>query len=232
VVSSVSRPLIGISTYVERARWGVWDTGAVLLPRSYVDCVVKAGGIPVLLPSVGRDSSILSAMDGLVIAGGADVEPARYGHELQEKTVTRPDRDTFEFALVQDAVDRGLPVLGVCRGLQVLNVAFGGTLTQHLPEVVGHGEHQPAPAVYGHNRIVLAEESRAGRILGREAKGQCYHHQAVARLGADLRAVGWAADGTVEAVELPGGQFVLGVQWHPEQDIEDVRLFSALVAAA
>jgi gamma-glutamyl-gamma-aminobutyrate hydrolase PuuD len=105
-------------------------------------------------------------------------------------------------------------------------------LTQHLPEVVGHGEHQPAPSVYGRNRIVLAEASRAARILGGEAKGQCHHHQAVARLGADLRPVGWAADGTVEAVELPGERFVLGVQWHPEQDTEDVRLFSALMEAA
>jgi gamma-glutamyl-gamma-aminobutyrate hydrolase PuuD len=231
VVSNGSKPVIGISTYVENARWGVWDTSAVLLPRSYVDALVKAGGVPVLLPSVGNDTSALSAVDAIVIAGGADVEPVRYGHDPHETTVSRPERDEFEFALVRDAADRGLPVLGVCRGMQVLNVAYGGTLTQHLPEAVGHHEHQPSPRVYGHNRITLADGSRAAEILGAEAKGQCYHHQAVDALGTGLRATGWAADGTVEAVEAPGARFVLGVQWHPEQDTEDVRLFAALVEA-
>lgn len=230
MVSSGSK-IIGISTYVEHARWGVWDTQAALLPRSYVDSVSKAGGVPILLPSVGDDTSALSAVDAVVIAGGADVDPGRYGHDAHETTVSRPERDEFEFALVRDAVERGLPVLGVCRGMQVLNVAFGGTLTQHLPEIVGHREHQPSPAVYGHNRITLAEGSRAAGILGTEAKGHCYHHQAVDALGAELRPVGWAADGTVEAVEVPGERFVLGVQWHPEQDTEDVRLFAALVEA-
>jgi gamma-glutamyl-gamma-aminobutyrate hydrolase PuuD len=217
---------------VERARWGVWDTPTALLPRSYVDCVVKAGGVPVLLPSVGDDTSALSAVDGVMLAGGADVDPARYGQDVHEKTVTRPERDGFEFALVRDALDRGLPVLGVCRGMQVLNVALGGTLTQHLPESVGHGDHQPAPAVYGHNRATFAESSRTAAIFGAETKVQCYHHQSVAELGAGLKAVGWASDGTVEAIEAPGEEFVLGVQWHPEQDIEDVRLFTALVTAA
>lgn len=232
MASNGSKPLIGISTYVETARWGVWDTPAALLPRSYVDSVVKAGGVPVLLPSVGDDTSALSAVDAVVIAGGADVDPGRYGHDAHETTASRPERDEFEFALVRDAAARGLPVLGVCRGMQVLNVAFGGTLAQHLPEVVGHHEHQPSPAVYGHNRITLAEGSRVAGILGTEGKGLCYHHQAVDALGADLRPVGWAADGTVEAVEVPGERFVLGVQWHPEQDTEDVRLFAALVEEA
>ncbi|NKQ54155.1 gamma-glutamyl-gamma-aminobutyrate hydrolase family protein [Amycolatopsis sp. K13G38] len=232
MASNGSKPVIGISTYVEPARWGVWDTSAALLPRSYVDCVVKAGGVPVLLPSVGRDTSALSAVDGLVIAGGADVDPARYGQQAHETTVSRPERDGFEFALIRDALDRGLAVLGVCRGMQVLNVALGGTLTQHLPEAAGHTGHQPAPAVYGHNRITLAEGSRAARILGTEAKGQCYHHQSVGEPAPGLKAVGWAADGTIEAVEMPGEAFVLGVQWHPEQDDTDVRLFAALVEVA
>jgi putative glutamine amidotransferase len=232
VASSASKPLIGISTYVERARWGVWDVDAALLPRSYVDCVVAAGGVPVLLPSAGEEIAALSAVDGLVIAGGADVDPARYEQAPHEKTISRPERDAFEFALLRASVRRELPVLGVCRGMQVLNVALGGSLVQHLPETVGHGEHQPAPATYGHNRVTLAEGSRAASILGSEAKCQCYHHQAVDRLGDGLTAVGWAADGTVEAVELPGAQFVLGVQWHPEQDGQDLRLFTALVEAA
>ncbi|TNC21173.1 gamma-glutamyl-gamma-aminobutyrate hydrolase family protein [Amycolatopsis alkalitolerans] len=231
MASNGSRPLVGISTYVENARWGVWDTAAALLHRSYVDSVVRAGGVPVLLPSVGEDVSALSAVDALVIAGGADVGPERYGRAPHAKTVTRPERDGFEFALVRGAAERGLPVLGVCRGMQVLTVVHGGTLTQHLPEVVGHHEHQPSPAVYGHNRFTLAHGSRAAEILGAEAKGQCYHHQSVDAPGPDLTAVGWASDGTVEAVELPGERFVLGVQWHPEQDLEDVRLFAALVAA-
>ncbi|HVV12842.1 gamma-glutamyl-gamma-aminobutyrate hydrolase family protein [Amycolatopsis sp.] len=229
MVSNGSRPLIGLSTYVEQARWGVWDTPAALLPMSYVDSVVRAGGVPVLLPSVGEDVSALSAVDALVLTGGADVDAARYGAAAHEKTVSRPERDGFEFALAREALRRSMPVLGVCRGMQVLNVALGGTLTQHLPETVGHAEHQPARAVYGHNRVTLA--GRAAEILGSEAKAQCYHHQSVARLGAGLRAVGWAADGTVEAVELAGERFVLGVQWHPEQDTDDVRLFAALVEA-
>lgn len=224
--------VIGISTYVEEARWGVWETPAALLPRSYVDCVARAGGVPVLLPSVGDDTSALSAVDALVIAGGADVGPERYGQDAHEKTVARPERDEFEFALVRDAMARELPVLGVCRGMQVLNVACGGTLTQHLPEVAGHAEHQPAPAVYGPQRVTFAPGSRVAEILGAEAKVQCYHHQAVDRVGTGLTPVAWAADGTVEAVEAPGERFLLGVQWHPEQTIEDVRLFAALVAAA
>lgn len=232
MVSRGSKPVIGLSTYVERARWGVWDVPAALLPESYVDSVRGAGGIPVLLPSTGDDTSALAAVDALVLTGGADIEPRRYGQAPDERSVSRPGRDEFEFALVRDAVERGLPVLGVCRGMQVLNVAFGGTLVQHLPERVGHDDHQPAPAVYGPNRITLSEGSRAATILGAEAKVQCYHHQAVDQLGQGLVATGHAQDGTVEALELPGERFVLGVQWHPEQDAEtDVRLFEALVEA-
>ncbi|WP_027947268.1 gamma-glutamyl-gamma-aminobutyrate hydrolase family protein [Amycolatopsis taiwanensis] len=223
--------MVGISTYVETARWGVWDTGAALLPRSYVDCVVAAGGVPVLLPSVGEDTSALSGVDALVLAGGADVEPARYADAAHEETVSRPERDGFEFALLDAALAGGLPVLGVCRGMQVLNVALGGTLTQHLPDDL-RAVHQPAPATYGPNRVTVAEGSRMAGILGGEAKTWCYHHQAVDRLGAGLIPVAWAPDDVVEAVELPGEPFVLGVQWHPEQDPGDVRLFAALVAAA
>ncbi|KAA9165768.1 gamma-glutamyl-gamma-aminobutyrate hydrolase family protein [Amycolatopsis acidicola] len=229
MASNGSRPLIGLSTYVEQAAWGVWDTPAALLPRSYVDGVVKAGGVPVLLPSVGEDVSALSAVDALVLTGGADVDAARYGEQAHEKTVSRPERDGFEFALAREALRLGMPVLGVCRGAQVLNVALGGSLHQHLPEVAGHAEHQPARAVYGHNRVTL--EGLAAEILGSETKVQCYHHQSLARLGSGLKATGWAADGTVEAVELAGARFVLGVQWHPEQDSDDVRLFRALVEA-
>ncbi|UQS26708.1 gamma-glutamyl-gamma-aminobutyrate hydrolase family protein [Amycolatopsis thermalba] len=229
MASNASEPIIGLTTYTEKASWGVWHTEAALLPRSYVDSVKQAGGIPVLLPA--GDSDVLSAVDALVLSGGADVDPARYGQQPQDKTVTRPERDAFEFALARAALDRGLPVLGVCRGMQVLNVALGGSLIQHLPDRVGHTEHQPSPGVYGPTHVTLAAGSRVAAILGAQTKCQCYHHQAVDRLGDGLRAVGWAADGTVEAVEVPGAGFVVGVQWHPEQDTQEVRLFAALVAA-
>jgi putative glutamine amidotransferase len=226
-------PVIGLTTYVERAAFGVWDVDAALLQRDYLEGVVRAGGVPVLLPPVSSDHErLLSVVDGLVLVGGADIEPHRYGQRAHEKTVTRPGRDAFEFALLDRVLASGIPVLGVCRGMEVLNVALGGTLTQHLPEVTGGTEHQPAIATYGHTTVRLAPGSRAARILGGETKTRCYHHQAVDRLADGLVATGWAADGTVEAVESPGEGFVLGVQWHPEQDTEDFRLFSALVDSA
>jgi putative glutamine amidotransferase len=234
VASSASdhRPVIGLTSYLEPAKFLVWETGAVLLHRVYVDCVVAAGGIPVVLPPVSDAyERIVSTVDGLVLTGGADVEPARYGHEPHPATYIRPERDAFEFGLFEAARKAGKPVLGVCRGLQVMSVALGGTLAQHLPESAGTTEHQPAPATFGRGTVTLAEGSRAAAILGRETKTLCYHHQAVDRLGAGLKAVGWAADGTVEAAEIPD-EFALGVQWHPEQDSDDVRLFAALVAAS
>ncbi|MFD9892768.1 gamma-glutamyl-gamma-aminobutyrate hydrolase family protein [Amycolatopsis sp. NPDC059027] len=227
------KPVIGLTTYIEPAKFGVWDTEAALLHRVYVDCVAAAGGIPVLLPPVtDAYDRLVSTVDGIVLVGGADVDPARYGQEPHEKTYTRPDRDAFEFGLLGAAIEAGVPVLGVCRGLQVISVALGGTLTQDMPEATGSREHQPAPATFGTSTITLAEGSRAAEILGAETKAMCYHHQAIDRLGDGLVPVGWAADGTVEAAELPGGNFVLGVQWHPEQDTDDLRLFAALVAAA
>ncbi|WP_158887717.1 gamma-glutamyl-gamma-aminobutyrate hydrolase family protein [Amycolatopsis anabasis] len=233
MASNVSKPLIGLTAYAEPATFGVWDTEAILLHRVYTDCVVHAGGVPVLLPPVtDAYAELVSAVDGLVLVGGADIEPSRYGQEPHETTYTRPERDVFEFALLDAAINAGIPVLGVCRGMEVLNVARGGTLTQHLPEVSGSVDHQPARAVYGTSTITLAAGTRAAAILGAETKGRCYHHQAVDRIGDGLVASGWARDGTIEALELPGEPFVLGVQWHPEQDSDDVRLFAALVEAA
>ncbi|MFB9691147.1 gamma-glutamyl-gamma-aminobutyrate hydrolase family protein [Amycolatopsis plumensis] len=232
MASNGSEPVIGLTSYLEPAKFLVWDTEAVLLHRVYVDCVVAAGGIPVLLPPVSDAyEKLVSTVDGLVLTGGADVEPGRYGAEPHPATYVRPERDAFEFGLFAAARRAGKPVLGVCRGLQVMSVALGGTLTQHLPETKGTTDHQPAPATFGRGTVTLAEGSRAAAILGPETKTLCYHHQAIDRLGAGLEPVGWAADGTIEAAELPG-EFTLGVQWHPEQDSDDVRLFQALVEAS
>lgn len=232
MASSDFRPVIGLTGYLEPAKFLAWDTEAVLLHRVYVDCVVAAGGIPVLLPPVSDGyERLMSTVDGLVLTGGADVEPARYGHEPHPATYTRPERDAFEFGLFEAARKAGKPVLGVCRGLQVMSVALGGTLVQHLPESMNTTEHQPAPGTFGAGTVTLAEGSRAAEILGAETKTLCYHHQAVDRLGTGLEPVGWAADGTIEAAEIPG-EFTLGVQWHPEQDTDDVRLFQALVDAS
>ncbi|MET8994145.1 gamma-glutamyl-gamma-aminobutyrate hydrolase family protein [Amycolatopsis sp. NPDC004169] len=229
---SDDRPVIGLTSYLEPAKFLVWETEAALLHRVYVDCVVAAGGIPVLLPPVSdAHERLVSTVDGLVLTGGADVEPGRYGAEPHPATYVRPERDAFEFGLFEAARKAGKPVLGVCRGLQVMSVALGGTLTQHLPEARETTEHQPAPATFGRGTVTLAEGSRAAAILGPETKTLCYHHQAIDRLGAGLEPVGWAADGTIEAAELPG-EFTLGVQWHPEQDSDDVRLFQALVEAS
>ncbi|WP_410602742.1 gamma-glutamyl-gamma-aminobutyrate hydrolase family protein [Amycolatopsis sp. lyj-90] len=233
MASNVSEPLIGLTCYLEPAKFLVWETEAALLHRVYVDGIVAAGGIPVLLPPVSEaHERLVSAVDGLVLVGGADIEPARYGQEQHATTYTRPNRDAFEFGLLRSALDSGKPVLGVCRGLQVLSVALGGTLAQHLPDTLDTKDHQPAPATFGTTTVTLAEGSRAASILGIETKVPCYHHQAIDKLGDGLVPVGWAADGTIEAAELPGDGFVLGVQWHPEQNLDDTRLFEALVTAA
>lgn len=232
--SGSSRPVIGITTYRERSHFGIWDTDADVLPGEYADTVVRAGGVPVLLPPVGDGAGELVArLDGLVLSGGADVDPARYRQTAHpETTGLRADRDGFEFTLLAEALAADLPVLAVCRGMQVLNAALGGTLRQHLPDELGHDGHRPALGVFGHSTVNLSAGSRVAGILGTEAKVRCHHHQAVDAVGADLSVVGVADDGTVEAVELAGRGFVLGVQWHPEQDSGDDRLVAAMLLAA
>ncbi|GGM45460.1 glutamine amidotransferase [Longimycelium tulufanense] len=211
----------------------MWRRRADLLPRSYVDTVLASGGVPVLLPPLPSGArEALRAVDALVIAGGADVDPASYRAEPHPKTTgVRPERDAWELELLREALAQDLPVLGVCRGMQVLNVAYGGTLTQHLPDDVGHLEHLPARALFGTTEVRVTEGSRVAGMVGDRCTVSCYHHQAVRDLGTGLTAVAWAADGTVEAVEDGNREFVIGVQWHPEQDI-DARLFAGLVQAA
>jgi putative glutamine amidotransferase len=226
------RPLIGISTYREQARWGVWDVPAVLLPASYADAVAESGGEPVLLPTGAVSAGVVARLDGLVLAGGADIAPARYGQEPGPlTTVVRNDRDDAEFAVLRAAVDRGLAVLAVCRGMQLLNVALGGDLVQHLPDVGGTALHQAGDGVYARRTVRTAPGSTLARLLGPTVSADCYHHQALGRVADGLTPVAWAEDGVLEAVEAAGSRFCVGVQWHPETG-EDRRLFGALVDAA
>jgi gamma-glutamyl-gamma-aminobutyrate hydrolase PuuD len=235
---SERRPVIGLTTYRERARTGVWDTEFALLHHVYVDAVARAGGIPVLLPPFGdagggdAAGEVTARLDALVLTGGSDVGPERYQQQPHPQTkVVRPGRDEWELQLLDRALAAGLPVLGVCRGAQVLNVALGGSLDQHIPDTLGHQRHCPEPGVFGANRVTLRAGSVLARLLGPEVTVACHHHQAIGKLAPGLEVAGLADDGTVEAVELPGGRFVLGVQWHPEQDGADLRLFEAVVAA-
>jgi putative glutamine amidotransferase len=224
------RPIIGITTYVEPASWGVWrDLPATLIPHAYVEAVTLAGGRAVLLPPDDRDADIVDRLDGLVLAGGADLGPDLYGAGPAPATVTRPDRDSGETLLLRRALDLDKPVLGVCRGMQQLVVAAGGTLHQHLPDVLGHARHNPAPGVYGEQEARLTPGSRLAALLGETAVVHCHHHQGIADPGT-LEVTGRTADGLPEAVEDPARAFVLGVQWHPEVT-RDERLFGALVAA-
>ncbi|MET0740127.1 MAG: gamma-glutamyl-gamma-aminobutyrate hydrolase family protein [Candidatus Nanopelagicales bacterium] len=225
------RPLIGITAYVEQARWGAWHATAALVPYAYVRQVEEAGGRAVLLPPDRADGDdLLDILDALVLAGGPDIDPARYGAAAHPETTNlRPERDAGELALLSAVFDRDLPVLGICRGMQVMAVASGGTLHQHLPELLGHDEHRPSPGVYGEHAVLLEPGSRVQAILGDKVVVRSYHHQGVAQAGS-LTVTGWADDDTIEVVESPRHRFVLGVLWHPEVG-DDPRLFDALVAA-
>jgi len=234
VVSNDSkRPRIGITTYLEPATWGIWQRESAILPRVYLDAVVAAGGVPLLLPPVGTDPSVLEILDGLVVAGGCDVDPGSYNASPHPETVdTRPGRDEHEAILIRAALDRDLPLLAICRGLQMLNVTLGGTLHQHLPEVIANDEHRPSEAVFATTEVKIEQGTLAARILGERASGSCYHHQALDVVAAQLKVTARAGDGTVEAAEVDGHDFALGVQWHPEENLEDLRLFTALVEAS
>ncbi|MFB9463192.1 gamma-glutamyl-gamma-aminobutyrate hydrolase family protein [Streptomyces cinereospinus] len=223
------RPLIGVSTYLEAgARWRVWQLDAVLLPAGYPRLVQRAGGLAAMLPPDAPEhaAAAVARVDGLVIAGGPDADPGRYGAERDPRTgPPAPERDAWELALIDAALAARVPLLGVCRGMQLLNIALGGTLLQHLD---GHAE---AVGVFGHHTVKPVPGTLYGGVVPEEATVPTYHHQAVDRLGAGLVPSAYAADGTVEAVELPGEHWVLGVQWHPEMG-EDVRVVRALVEAA
>jgi putative glutamine amidotransferase len=227
------RPIIGITSYAENARWGVWDVPAALIPLAYVRGIENAGGRAVVIPpSTEGVEETLDALDGLLLSGGADLDPASYGAEAHPETNgVRPERDRAELALLEGALARHMPVLAVCRGSQVLNVARGGDLVQHLPEILGHEGHKETPGVFAEHDVDVLPDSRLHDVIGERAPVKSHHHQGYGRLGEGLQEAARAEDGTIEAIEDPSQRFAVGVLWHPEEG-EDAALFQALVEEA
>jgi putative glutamine amidotransferase len=235
---SLRRPVIGICCALEVARWGAWEAVCNLSSRSYSLAVQRAGGLAVLLPAddvvAESPDELLDLLDGLVLAGGADVDPGSYGARPHSATRgTWPERDRFELALGHRALERDIPLLGICRGMQMLNVAAGGTLDQHLPDRTGGDEHRHTPGAFADHSVRLADGSLASRVVGESSSAvKSHHHQGVDELGEGVTASGWAeGDEVVEAIELPERRFALGVLWHPEED-ERSRVIGALVDEA
>jgi len=229
----VAKPLIGITTYVTPAKWSYWDVEAALVPATYVDALERAGGRPLLVPpaSEGVDET-LDALDGLIFSGGSDLDPELYGQEPHPETFgVVEERDRAELALLEAALARDMPVLAICRGSQVLNVARGGDLVQHLPEIVGDEKHKHTPGTFADHDITLEAGTRLAAVLGDHAPVKSHHHQGFGRIGTGLRVAAYAEDGTIEAVEATDRRFAFGVLWHPEAG-EDMKLFQELVAAA
>ncbi len=231
-------PLIGVSTYRQVTSWWAWERDAALVPGLYLDVIQRAGGQPVLLPPAepggpaAPNERLAAVLDGLVLIGGGDIDAARYGHPTDARNGgVSEQRDDLEFGLLTEALRVDLPVLAVCRGHQVLNVALGGDLVQQLSDQVGSTRHQPRPGAFGTVEVATVANTEARRLLGDRFEVLCSHHQAIGSLGRDLVVSATSEDGVIEAVELPGRRFVLGVQWHPEES-RDGRLFEALVDAA
>jgi putative glutamine amidotransferase len=229
----VARPVIGITTYVTPAKWGYWELEAALIPAAYVQAVERAGGRPLLVPpSEDGVEETLGALDGLLFSGGSDLDPELYEQEPHDETFgVHAERDRAELALLQAALARDMPVLAICRGSQVLNVARGGDLVQHLPDVVGDEKHKHTPGTFAHHDVTLEEGTRLADLLGDRAPVKSHHHQGFGRVGEGLRVAAHAEDGTIEAVEDPEQRFALGVLWHPEAG-DDARLFEELVKQA
>jgi putative glutamine amidotransferase len=228
-----SRPLIGITSYAEEIRWGVWTEDAALVPLAYVRAVEHAGGRPLVVPpSEDGLEETLAALDGVIFSGGGDIDPELYGAEPHDATdEPRSERDAAEVRLLEAALERDMPVLAICRGSQLLNVARGGDLVQHLPETVGHEQHRHDPGSFSDHDVKVAADSRLGGLLGDRAPVKSHHHQGYGRLGSGLREVAWAEDGVVEGLEDADKRFALGVLWHPEEG-EDFALFKGLVDEA
>ena len=235
----MARPLIGVCAAIERASFGVWsDEPATILPLSYSRAIHGAGGMMAMLPPDRRSSEdpgeLLDRIDALVLGGGADIDPDSQGVEAHPETIgTNPDRDRFEIALALGALERGMPLLGVCRGMQVLNVACGGTLDQHIPDRLGHEIHRPAPGAWAEHEVRIEPDSLAAEAAGTERLTvKSHHHQGIDRIADKLTATAWATDDeTVEAIESGDGGFALGVLWHPEEDATDA-IIPALISRA
>ena len=227
------RPVIGITSYAQDASWGVWHLPAALIPLAYVDSIERAGGRAVVIPPAEEDvEETLDALDGIIFSGGADVDPAHYGADAHPETdIPQARRDAGEMALLKAALERDMPTLAICRGFQLLNVARGGDLIQHLPEEVGNDVHKQVPGEFAVHPVEVKEGSKLGGIVGAAPSVTSHHHQALGRVGEGLVESAWAADGTLEGVEDPTQRFVVGVQWHPEAS-EDAALFDALVEQA
>jgi len=227
------RPVIGITTYAQEASWGVWRLPAALIPLDYVDAVERAGGRPVLIPpSEEGVGETLDTLDGIVFSGGADVDPSLYGAEPHPETDTpQARRDAGEMALLEAALERDLPTLAICRGFQLLNIARGGDLVQHLPDAVGNEEHKQVPGVFAEHQVEVKDGTRLAAMVGARSDVTSHHHQGIGRVGAGLVETAWARDGTLEGVEDPSLRFLVGVQWHPEAG-EDEALFENLVEEA
>lgn len=228
---------IGVTTYLEPVVMGLWDRPGSMLPRVYSDCVIAAGAAVVTLPpqppTAEAVERVLDSVDGLMLTGGKDVDAALYGQEAHaENDAPRPDRDAWEISLVRAAIARDLPVLGICRGLQVLNVALGGTLIQHLPDVIGSNRYSYGGAVFADNPVLTVAGTRTAAMLGERLTVKSYHHQAIDRVAEGLTVTAHGDDGIIQAVEIDGMSFGLAVQWHPEESPDDLRLFEALVTAA
>src|SRR2546421_6974358 len=231
--SNASRPVVAVTTYVTPAKGSYWEMEAALVPAQYVEAVERAGGRPLLVPpsAVGIEET-LDAVDGLIFSGGSDLDPDTYGQEAHPETRgVVPERDRAELALLEGALARDLPVLAICRGSQVLNIACGGDLVQHLPEVVGDEKHKHTPGTFGDHDVTLEGGTRLAELLGGRAPVKSHHHQGFGRIGEGLRIAAHAEDGTVEAVEATDRRFAFGVLWHPEAG-EDMKLFEALVREA
>jgi gamma-glutamyl-gamma-aminobutyrate hydrolase PuuD len=229
------RPIVGITSYAQPAKWGAWELPAALVPWFYVESVERAGGRPLLVPpSADGVEETIAALDGLVLSGGIDIDPTQYEQDPHPTTdPAQRRRDEGELALLRAALDHDLPTLAICRGFQLLNVVRGGDLVQHLPEVLGHEGHREQLGVFSEHPVEVKEGTRLAGILGaRHPAVRSHHHQGVGRVGEGLVETAWAEDGTLEGLEDPEKRFAVGVLWHPEMEDEDKRLFEALVAEA
>ena len=232
----MSTPRIGLSTYRTHGHMTLYDTELAVLPAQYIEAVTRAGGLAVMIPpqpmTIEEGISVLAGLDGLIITGGADINPARYGQDTGPHTQVSEDlRDELEDTLLDAARSLEMPILGICRGAQMLNVHLGGTLHQHLPEVVGHDRYRVGDGVFHPEPMSITEGSLLHQILGQsEVPGHVYHHQAIDQVAPGLRVTARGFDGTIQAIEMTDYPFGLAVQWHPEENLDDVRIFQGLIA--